>query len=187
MMNSPQGLHDFLRAYYHHKSADWKQNKPFPLTGWTASELAKLPTYYVMERDKTMPQSVAEHMPSRAEIEANRWLTEAELAVYTSEYQRTGFQGGLNGYRCRYVDSIQSELQVFSGLTIDVPSGFISGEADWGAMQTPGALERMQQHTCTRLLTCEFIPNAGHWVQQEAPEATVRLFLEFLRKAGAAA
>lgn len=184
MMNSPQGLHDFLRAYYHHKSADWKQNTPFTLTGWTAQELAKLPTYYVMERDKTMPQTVARHMPSRAEIEANRWLTEAELAVYTSEYRRTGFQGGLNGYRCRYVDSIQSELQIFSGRTIDVPSGFISGTSDWGAQQTPGALERMQRHACTRLLMCEFIPGAGHWVQQEAPEATVELYLSFLRQAG---
>ena len=31
MRNCPQGVHAFLRAYYHHKSADWKQNKPFPL------------------------------------------------------------------------------------------------------------------------------------------------------------
>lgn len=187
MTKCPEGVHAFMRAYYHHKSADWKQNKPFRLTAWTAPELAKLPTYYVMERDKTMPETVAQHMPSRAEIDANRWLTEAELAVYANEYGRTGFQGGLNGYRCRYVDSIQSELQIFSGRTIDVPSGFISGVADWGAQQTPGALERMQKHVCTHMLLCEFIPGAGHWVQQEAPEATVELFLAFLRKAGATA
>jgi pimeloyl-ACP methyl ester carboxylesterase len=37
MLNCPQGVHDFLRAYYHYKSADWKQNKPFPLKSWTAS------------------------------------------------------------------------------------------------------------------------------------------------------
>ena len=28
MLHAPQGVHDFLRAYYHHKSADWKGNKP---------------------------------------------------------------------------------------------------------------------------------------------------------------
>lgn len=44
MRNCPQGVHDFLRAYYHFKSADWKQNKPFPLKSWSAGELAKLPT-----------------------------------------------------------------------------------------------------------------------------------------------
>ncbi len=31
MHHAPQGVHDFLRAYYHHKSADWKDNKPYPL------------------------------------------------------------------------------------------------------------------------------------------------------------
>jgi pimeloyl-ACP methyl ester carboxylesterase len=33
IMNSPQGLHDYFRAYYHYKSADWKGNKPFPAQG----------------------------------------------------------------------------------------------------------------------------------------------------------
>src|SRR5204863_4441379 len=50
MRNAPQGIHAFLRAYYHHKSADWKQNRPFRLKAWTADELAKLPTYYIMDR-----------------------------------------------------------------------------------------------------------------------------------------
>ena len=43
MLHCPQGVHDFLRAYYHHKSADWKANKPFRLAGWTAAVLAVLP------------------------------------------------------------------------------------------------------------------------------------------------
>jgi pimeloyl-ACP methyl ester carboxylesterase len=49
MHRAPQGVHDFLRAYYHHKSADWTDNKPYPLKSWSANELAKLPTYYVMD------------------------------------------------------------------------------------------------------------------------------------------
>src|SRR6266404_6096817 len=59
MHHAPQGLHDFLRAYYHQKSADWKDNKPYPLKAWSAIELAKLPTYYVMDLAKTMPETVA--------------------------------------------------------------------------------------------------------------------------------
>ena len=31
MWHAPQGVHAFLRAYYHLKSADWKENKPYPL------------------------------------------------------------------------------------------------------------------------------------------------------------
>jgi pimeloyl-ACP methyl ester carboxylesterase len=36
MTHSPQGVHDFLRAYYHCKSADWKQNAPHHLEAWSA-------------------------------------------------------------------------------------------------------------------------------------------------------
>ena len=64
MRHCPQGVHAFLRAYYHHKSADWTANKPHRLGAWTAVELAKLPTYYVMPRDLGMAATVAVEMPS---------------------------------------------------------------------------------------------------------------------------
>src|SRR3954467_4994533 len=95
MWRAPQGLHAFLRGYYHHKSADWKANRPFRLAAFTASELAKMPTYYVMPCDKGMAETVEEEMPSAADIAACRWLADNELAVYTNEFGRTGFQGGL--------------------------------------------------------------------------------------------
>src|ERR1700740_3113176 len=100
MLHAPQGVHDFLRAYYHHKSADWKDNTPYPLQSWTAGELAKLPTYYVMDLAKDMAATVAEEMPPAAEIAANGWLPDRELSFYSAEYARTGFQGGLQWYRC---------------------------------------------------------------------------------------
>lgn len=68
MTNSAQGIPDFLRAYYHHKSADWPGNKPFPLQSWTAEELAKMPTYYVMDLKKDMAQTSAAEMPSASQI-----------------------------------------------------------------------------------------------------------------------
>jgi len=181
MRNCPQGIHAFLRAYYHHKSADWKGNRPFPLKSWSAGELAGLPTYYIMERDKGMAETVAAEMPSAAEIAACRWLTEEELAVYGAEFARTGFQGGLNWYRCRTSGKFDAELEVFSGRTIDVPSLFISGQSDWGVNQVPGALETMQRRACTRMLGCHLVEGAGHWVQQEQPEAVTRLLVEFVQ------
>src|SRR5664279_69373 len=95
MRHAPQGVHDFLRAYYHHKSADWKANDPHPLKSWSAGELAKLPTYYVMNLASNMAETVAEEMPSAAAIAANKWLPDGKLAFYSAEYARTGFQGGL--------------------------------------------------------------------------------------------
>jgi pimeloyl-ACP methyl ester carboxylesterase len=180
-----QGVHDFLRAYYHHKSADWKDNAPYPLKAWTASELAKLPTYYVMDLDKGMAETVAEEMPSPAQIAANPWLPDNELAFYSSEYTRIGFQGGLQWYRCGTSGAFTAELETFSGRSIDVPSCFISGKQDWGTYQRPGVFEAMQTKACTRMLGCHLVDGAGHWVQQEQPEHVSRLLLEFFKQASA--
>jgi pimeloyl-ACP methyl ester carboxylesterase len=182
MWQPTQGLHAFLRAYYHVKSADWKPNAPHPLAARTAAEWAKLPRYYIMDLDKGMAEQVAADMPSAAEIAANRWLPDAELRVYTEEYGRTGFQGGLNGYRG---SPGNDDLQLFAGRTLDVPSSFISGKQDWGTHQNPGALGRLEKTIATRYLGTHLIDGAGHWVQQEQPEALTRLLLDFLRHAAA--
>jgi len=184
MLHAPQGLHAFFRAYYHYKSADWTKNKPHPLKGRTAEEMAKIPTYYVMERDKGMAATVAPFMPSAAEIAGCRWLTDAEVGVYVTEYSRTQFTGALQGYRVRRGSNPESiaEMHTFSGRTIDVPSMFIAGKSDWGTYQTPGAVEAMQSRVCTRMAGVKLVDGAGHWVQQEQPEAVCKLLIEFLRE-----
>ncbi len=187
MQHAPQGVHAFLRAYYHHKSADWKQNQPYPLKEWSATELAKLPTYYVMDQAQGMAETVAAEMPSAAAIAACQWLPDHELAVYSGEYGRTGFQGGLQWYRCGTEPAQSAELTLFAGRTIDIPSMFIAGKSDWGTHQNPGAFERMQGTSCTQMHECHLIDAAGHWVQQEQPVETTRLLLAFLRSHGAAA
>lgn len=184
MRNCPQGVHAFLRDYFHHKSADWKQNRPSPLESWTAAELAKLPTYYVMDLDMGMAETVAQVRPSAAEVAACKWLPDDELHVYSTEYARTGFQGGLQWYRCRTDGKYGAELQIYAGRTIDVPSCFIAGKSDWGIYQVPGDLERMQSSACTRMQGCHLVDGAGHWVQQEQPEAVSDLLLQFLGRRG---
>ncbi|GAA4415302.1 alpha/beta hydrolase [Quisquiliibacterium transsilvanicum] len=183
MLDCPQGLHAFLRAYYHVKSADWPHNRPHPLASTGAEAYALLPDYYVMDRALDMAQTVAPHMPTPEAIAACRWLPDDELGVYADEYGRTGFQGGLQWYRCSLDPAQATELQLFSGRSIDVPSVFIAGASDWGIHQRPGGLERMQRSACSRMLGCHLIDAAGHWVQQEQPEAVVRHLLDFLAAA----
>jgi pimeloyl-ACP methyl ester carboxylesterase len=183
MLHAPQGVHDFLRGYYHHKSADWKANKPHPLKRWTADELAKLPTYYVMDLAMTMAETVAAEMPSREAIAANTWLPDSELSFYSAEYARTGFQGGLQWYRCGTSGAFIPELETWSGRTIDIPSCFISGKQDWGTYQRPGVYDAMQGSACTQMLGCHLVDGAGHWVQQERPAEVNALLLQFLSQA----
>jgi len=184
MWKCPQGVRAFLRAYYHQKSADWKQNNPFPLKAWIATELEKMPTYYIMDLNENMAQTVAHEMPGPVEIAANRWLPDDELAVYAQEYGRNGFQGGLQWYRCNTSAKLVADLQIFSGRTIDVPSCFIAGKSDWGIYQRPGAdMIKMQKDAATNMLGgCHLVEGAGHWVQQEQPEKVSALLLDFLRR-----
>lgn len=182
MWHCSQGVHDFLRASYHHKSADWKANRPFRLGGWTAGELAKMPTYYIMDLHETMPQTVAHEMPSAEEIAGCRWLPDDELAVYAGEYTRNGFQGGLQWYRRGTGGLDTAELETFAGRTIDVPAMFVAGNSDWGTYQVPGTFERMQERACARMEQCHLIEGAGHWVQQEQAEKVGELLVGFLRQ-----
>jgi pimeloyl-ACP methyl ester carboxylesterase len=119
-------------------------------------------------------------MPLAQEIAACHWLTEAELSVYSEEYGRTGFQGGLQGYR---IGGLDQELKIFAGRTIDVPSLFIGGKSDWGVYQTPGGLESVEQTLTTQYKGTVLVEGAGHWVQQEQAEKVSKIFIDFLAAA----
>jgi pimeloyl-ACP methyl ester carboxylesterase len=183
MLHAPQGLHAFFRGYYFSKSADYKGNNPHPLKARTAQEMAQIPNYYVMEKDKGMAATAASFMPSAEYIANCKWLTEPEVEVYATEYGRTGFTGALQGYRVRRGSNPRSvaEMQTFSGKTIDVPSQFIAGKSDWGVYQTPGAAEKMRTSACTRMTGFHLVDGAGHWVQQEQPEQVTAMLIQFLR------
>ena len=174
-----QGLHAFLRAYFHMKSADWTSNAPRRLAGRTATEWARLPRYYVMDLDQGMSETVAQEMPSPAQVAACRWLTETELDVYSAEYGRTGFQGGLNGYR---LGEVNGALRVFAGRKIEVPAIFAGGRKDWGVFQDPGALERLETIHTTKYEGTTFVDGAGHWVQQEQPASVSALLIQFFKR-----
>ena len=135
-----------------------------------------------MDLARNMAETVAQEMPSAEAIAANTWLPERELAFYSAEYARTGFQGGLQWYRCGTSGAFTAELETFSGRSIHVPTCFISGKQDWGTYQRPGVFETMQTAACTRMLGCHLVDGAGHWVQQEQAQKVSRLLLQFLEQ-----
>ena len=184
MWHAQQGIRDFIRGYYHFKSADWEGNQPHPLAARTAQQWALMPEYYIMDLNAGMAETVAAKMPSTKEAAANDWLPDDALDVYAAEYERTSFQGGLNGYRMGGTTFGRAEVELYSGRTIDQPSMFISGASDWGTYQSPGSFERMQERACTDMRAVHLIDGAGHWVQQEQAEVVSRLVLEFLGNTG---
>jgi pimeloyl-ACP methyl ester carboxylesterase len=186
ILRCKQGVRDFLRAYFFVKSADWPANQPYPLASAAPSELAKLPTYYIMNLHETMPETVAPLLPSWRQTAEEGWLSDTELQVYANAFERTGFQGGLNWFRCNTNGVNRSELELFGGRTIDVPACFIAGKADWGIYRKPGALAAMETTACTRMEPPYLIEEAGHWVQQEKPTETSKRIITFLKNVTAA-
>jgi pimeloyl-ACP methyl ester carboxylesterase len=133
-----------------------------------------------MNSDEGMAETVAKEMPSKQEIAACRWLSEDELAFYTQEFMRTTFKGNVQWFRSLTDATSRTELELFSGRTIDVPSCFISGKSDWAAYRKPGAVDRMRT-TCTQMNHFDLVEGAGHWPQQEQPERVNDLLLTFLK------
>jgi pimeloyl-ACP methyl ester carboxylesterase len=182
MWHAPQGVHDLLRAMYHFKSADWEGNKPSPLASWSASELAKMPDYYIMDLHKGIAETMAAQMPSRQHVHNCTWMTEDDLRVYSAEFARTGFQGGLNYYRVANDPRLGAELKAFSARTIDVPACYIGGDRDWATYQAPGAFESMRS-VCSQLVSVDLIERAGHSLAEERPQQVNEALRDFLGKA----
>jgi pimeloyl-ACP methyl ester carboxylesterase len=180
MWHAPQGIHNLLRQMFYFKSADWEGNQPFPLESWTASELAKMPTYYIMDLNKGIAATMAEHQPSAQYIAACKWMSEADLDVFTSQFSRTGFQGGFNYYRVASDPALWDELKSFAGKTIDVPACYVAGGNEWAAYQNPGAFEAMGK-VCTQLKGTHFVSHAGHSVVEEKPDEVNRILMEFVK------
>ncbi|KAI0172852.1 alpha/beta-hydrolase [Hypoxylon sp. FL1284] len=182
----PQGLEAFLRGYFHLKSADWARNADAaPLARWGARELAAMPEYYVMRAEHSMPEAVAANMAGEDAARTERWLSRGDLAAYCGEWARTGFQAALNWYRAQTASTSAAARDplLFAGRRIEVSCAFVSGRQDWGNYQQPGALEGYEdpktvKEGCYR--GAKMIDGAGHWVQQEQPDAVVREVLAFL-------
>lgn len=107
------------------------------------------------------------------------WLTEADLDIYTAAFERSGFRGGLNYYRnLDRNGELQRSLQ---GVQVTVPALFAVGERDAG-LQIPGmdAIIAAMPRLAPNLRDSIVVPGAGHWLQQESPDAVNRALFDFL-------
>jgi pimeloyl-ACP methyl ester carboxylesterase len=105
------------------------------------------------------------------------WLTEADLDVFTAEFERSGFRGGLNFYR--NIDRSAELMAPFAGMTVHQPAMFVGGDRDIVLGANPDSVEKMRS-AVPGLRRIEWLPGCGHWLQQERPEEINRLLLEFL-------
>ncbi|MEQ9450738.1 MAG: alpha/beta hydrolase [Pseudomonadales bacterium] len=108
------------------------------------------------------------------------WLTADDLDYIVDQFSAAGFRGGVNYYR-----NLQRNWQLTGerdDLTIRVPTLFIAGSEDvviGGADEA--ALTAAMKPVVADLRGVTLVPEKGHWIQQEAPQATNEAMLKFLK------
>ena len=107
------------------------------------------------------------------------WMTVADLDYFVAAFEAGGFRGPVNRYRNQTRDF--EALPQMGVPPIVQPSCFIAGEKDLVRRFVPGrdAYEAVENN-CVDFCFARIIPGAGHWVQQEAPDAVNKALLEFL-------
>jgi pimeloyl-ACP methyl ester carboxylesterase len=108
------------------------------------------------------------------------WLTEADLDYFAGEFKRAGFRGGINRYR--NMDRDWEELPQLEGAKITQPSLFLAGDKDGVVAMNPAGIEAMK--SLAPGIKVVMIPGAGHWTQQEAPDAVNSEMIAFLKELG---
>ena len=107
------------------------------------------------------------------------WLSDQEIDELVEEFEGSGFRGPLNRYRNFHRDFEWAKQ--FAGRKIEQPALFMAGAADMGIRMFGQNVEERMRGAFTDLRGFHLIEGAGHWNQQEKPEETNRLLLEWLK------
>jgi pimeloyl-ACP methyl ester carboxylesterase len=100
-------------------------------------------------------------------------LTPDELAAFVESFQATGFTGGINWYR-----NFTRNWRLAEGVADKVTQPSLMVMAELDAVLPPSAADGMEAFVPD--LEKALIKGSGHWTQQEKPEETSLVILDWL-------
>uniref|UniRef100_A0A7S2LSW8 AB hydrolase-1 domain-containing protein n=1 Tax=Leptocylindrus danicus TaxID=163516 RepID=A0A7S2LSW8_9STRA len=109
------------------------------------------------------------------------WIPESDFERYVSEFEKTGFSGGLHWYQTP--DLNWGLTRHLNDTKITQPVLFIGGDLDV-VIKTHGGAKSVETHlvtSCPRLHKCVMLKGCGHWVHQEQPDVVTGHLLNFLQ------
>nr|CAD1816953.1 unnamed protein product [Ananas comosus var. bracteatus] len=117
------------------------------------------------------------------EIALPSWLSEEDLDYYASKFEKTGFTGGMNYYRCL---NLNWELTApWAGAKIQVPTKFIVGDLDL-TYHYPNIQDYMHKggfkNEVPLLEEVVVLEGVGHFIQQERAEEVTDHIYNFIKK-----
>ncbi|MDH6129438.1 alpha/beta hydrolase [Kitasatospora sp. GP82] len=107
------------------------------------------------------------------------WLTEEDLDFYAAEFETSGFARPLNWYR--NLDRNWELTAAWHGARILPPALLVAGEKDL-VVANSAARERLAHLTevAPNLRGTVWLPDTGHWTQQERPKEVNDALIAFL-------
>lgn len=103
-----------------------------------------------------------------------KWISQPEVDYFISEFERAGWTGGLNWYRV--MDMNWHATPELAGATVKIPCAFVAGADDTTVTMFGGDHESVKEQlkeNCPQMGSVTFVPGAGHWIQQERPDAVI--------------
>nr|CAD1816955.1 unnamed protein product [Ananas comosus var. bracteatus] len=161
----------------------------FQEPGVAEAEFAKVGTKNALRTMVTLrdpQQSFVTHKDWRStgeEIALPSWLSEEDLDYYASKFEKTGFTGGMNYYRC--LDLNWELTAPWAGAKIQVPTKFIVGDLDL-TYHYPNIQDYIHKggfkNEVPLLEEVVVLEGVGHFIQQERAEEVTDHIYNFIKK-----
>ncbi len=127
-------------------------------------------------QERPLGSDFLSHLPDPEVFPA--WMTAEDIDYFVGEFERSGFRGPINRYRNFRRDHA---FMADKPAIIQQPALFIAGARDGviGGANAEG-LTALQKPHFKDLRGVHLTPKVGHWNQQEAPEETTGLLIDWL-------
>ncbi|XP_051203619.1 epoxide hydrolase 1 [Lolium perenne] len=117
------------------------------------------------------------------EVPLPSWITEEDIKYYTSQFDKTGFTGGLNYYRA--LNKTWELTSPWTGDHIKVPTKFIVGDLDL-TYHTAGIQDFIHKGGLKKFVPLlddvVVMKDVGHFINEEKPEEVSAHILSFIQK-----
>ncbi|XP_042419502.1 epoxide hydrolase A-like isoform X1 [Zingiber officinale] len=111
------------------------------------------------------------------------WLSAADVEYFANKFEKSGFTGGLNYYRC--MDMNWELTAPWTGVQVKVPVKFIVGDLDL-TYHTPGVQDYIHKGGFRKrvpfLQNVVVMEGAGHFINQERPQEISDHIYDFIKK-----
>uniref|UniRef100_A0ACD5VCB4 Uncharacterized protein n=1 Tax=Avena sativa TaxID=4498 RepID=A0ACD5VCB4_AVESA len=117
------------------------------------------------------------------EVPLPSWIMEEDIKYYTTQFDKTGFTGGLNYYRA--LNKTWELTSAWTGAQIKIPTKFIVGDLDL-TYHTPGIQDFINKGGLKKFVPLledvVIMKDVGHFINEEKPEEVSAHIISFIKK-----